>query len=434
MKILVAEKLERIIGPLPGQREAWAASFLTIAVSLVVCTLSLYYGFHGKSLLAKSLGNDFVAFYTSGRILDQHEPARLYEPEYLWRLEHETVPETPPNEICPFAYPPVVAQLFRPLASVPYRWAYCIWLAFSMAVYALGLWLLFRDRHCASYRRTAVLLSLSAPMYIMETWIGGQLSFVTFFAVALFVYCFENGWPALAGLALGVVAYKPSLIAIPVAVMIVGGCWRMLAGLGGSTTLMALASVASTGADGFERWIRYLRVYGSVVTSDHSPFPLNKYVDLNTFFAALLGRNSFARVFAAVSIGACFAILAWSWWQSRRQRSHEVQRYLWAATLAWTLIINVYVGIYDAVLLVPAAALVARSSANRGKPEQVELQAWLTLLWVASWFTQAMALGLRLQILTVVIAGFGYWALSLARLRSDAIEHAPERASTPSQR
>jgi hypothetical protein len=138
-----------------------------------------------------------------------------------------------------------------------------------------------------------------------------------------------------------------------------------------------------------------------------------------------------ARVAAATTISTAFAVLAWSWWQSRRQQSHEVQRYLWAATLAWTLVINVYVGIYDAILLVPAAALVARSPASRGKPEQVELQAWLTLLWGASWFTQAMAVGLRLQILTVVIAGFGYWALRLAEGSAEWVPfHSQEATGT----
>jgi hypothetical protein len=287
---------------------------------------------------------------------------------------------------------------------------------------------------CASYRRTAILLSLSAPMFTFETLLGGQISAITFFLVVLFIHCFENRWAALAGLALGFAAYKPSLIAVPVAVMILGGCWRMLAGLGGSTALMVLASVASTGADGFERWVRYLRSYGSIVTSDQTPFLLNKYVDLNAFFSILLGRNAFARVLAAVSISTCFAILAWSWWRSRRQQSHEVQRYLWAATLTWTLIINVYAGIYDAILLVPAVALVARSLAGRSRQEQAAIQVWLLLLCLASWLTQPSAMYMRLQIFTIVLVAFGYWALSLARLRGDAIEHTPESTSVASQR
>jgi hypothetical protein len=42
------------------------------------------------------------------------------------------------------------------------------------------------------------------------------------------------------------------------------------------------------------------------------------------------------------------------------------------------------------------------------------LQVWLVILWLVPWLTQSWADYLRLQILTVVLAGFGYWALKLA--------------------
>jgi uncharacterized membrane protein YhaH (DUF805 family) len=89
---------------------------------------------------------------------------------------------------------------------------------------------------------------------------------------------------------------------------------------------------------------------------------------------------------------------------------------LWAATFTWTLLINIYAPVYDTILLVPAAALIARSLADQSKKqEQAGLQVWLIVLWLAPWLTQSWADYLRLQILTIVLAGFGYWALTLAR-------------------
>jgi hypothetical protein len=420
MRISFPAKIERIVGPLPGQGEARAVSLLTLTVGAVLCALSLYSGFHGETLLGRPMGNDFVQFYAAGQILNRHEPALIYDTPYLVRLEHKALPEMAPSEALPFAYPPAIAQLFRPLALLPYGWAFCVWLVFSMVVYASGLWLLFRDRLCASYRRTAFLLSLSAPAFMLETWMGGQISVLTFFAVVLFVSSFENRWLALAGLALGFASYKPSLIAVPAAAMILGGCWRMLGGLGIGTALMALASIATAGIDGVWLWVLRLRAFGSLATSNYAILPRTKYVDLNSFFAILLGGSAVARAVAAVSILAAFGILAWAWWQSRRQQAHETQRYLWAATLTWTLIINIYVPVYDTILLVPVAALVARSLAKRGQRERAELQVWLMLLWLVSWLTQPCAHYLRLQILTVVVAGFGYWALTLARANPGA--------------
>jgi glycosyl transferase family 87 len=410
-------KFERIIGPLPSQREARAFSVIAVTGAVIACGLSLYYGFRGEPFMGRPLGGDFVQFYAAGKVLNQHQPARIYDVSYFSGLQHEILPQMAATQMLPFGYPPVVPQLFRPFALLPYRWAYCAWLVFSVTVYASGLWLLFRDPRCASYRRTAILLSLSAPMYTFETWIGGQLSVIAFLAVVLFIHCFENRWPVLAGLGLGLAAYKPSLIAVPAAVMLLGGCWRMLAGLSASMASMLLASFATAGANGLGLWILRLRVFGLYATSNEAILRRTKYVDLNAFFTILLGENSVAREIATVATATAFLILAWTWLRTR-QPPHEVQRYLWAATLTWTLMINIYVPAYDAILLIPIAALLARSVAGSGNRQQTALQIWLIALWLAPWLTQSWADYLHLQILTLALAGLGYWALALARAYS----------------
>jgi uncharacterized membrane protein YhaH (DUF805 family) len=89
------------------------------------------------------------------------------------------------------------------------------------------------------------------------------------------------------------------------------------------------------------------------------------------------------------------------------------------------------VAIYDTIRMVPAAAVVARPLAGRSKQEQAALQMWLVLLWLAPWVTQPCAEYMRLQILTVVLAGLGYWALSLARVRPASELPAPKQGEVP---
>jgi hypothetical protein len=417
MERSIPEKIQRLIGPLPGQSEARAFSTFALIGGLVACGLSLYYGFRGETFMGRPMGSDFVQFYAAGKLLNQHQPALIYDIPAFTKLQHQVVPEMSPTQMLVFGYPPVVSELFRPFALLPYRWAYCVWLVFSLTLYATGLWLLFRSLLRQSYRRTAFLLALSAPMYTLETWIGGQLSVIGFFAVVLFLCCFEKRWPLLAGLALGLATYKPSLVAIPAVVMLLGGCWQMLAGLSVSSALMVLGSIATAGVNGFWLWILRLRVFSAYATSNEPILRRSKYVDLNSFFTVLLGASSVERVIATIATSAAFLILAWNWWRSRHQ-AHDVQRYLWAATLAWTMLINIYVPVYDTILLIPAAALVACSLANADQRQQAGLQVWLIVLWLVPWLTQSWADYLRLQILTVVLAGFGYWALTLARAAS----------------
>jgi hypothetical protein len=360
------------------------------------------------------MGSDFVQFYVAGQLANRHQPAVIYDVSAFSHLQHKVVPEMSPTQMHIFGYPPVVAELFRPFALLPYWWSYCAWLAFSLTLYASGLWLLLRSLIRASHRQSAFLLALSAPMYTLETWIGGQLSVLAFFAVVLFIYCFENRWPVWAGLALGLATYKPSLVVIPAAMMIVGGCWRMLAGLSASSALLILGSFAAAGVNGFELWIGRLRVFSAFATSNEAILRRTKYVDINSFFTILLGASSAERALATVVTAAAFLILAWTWWRCRLA-SHDAQRYLWAAALTWALMINVYAPVYDTILLVPAAALVASSVEGRGPLEQMSLQVWLIALWLVPWLTQSWADYLRLQILTPVLAGFGYWTLTLAR-------------------
>jgi len=414
----IPARIRRIIGPLPGQREARAFSIFALLAGLIACALSLYYGFRGETFMGRPMGSDFVEFYAAGKALNQHQPALIYDIPALTRIEQESLPAMSRTQMLIFGYPPVVGQLYRPFALLPYKWAYCTWLVFSLALYTAGLWLLFRSWANASYRRTAFLLSLSAPMYTLETWIGGQLSVVTFFVVVVFIYYFEKRWLVFAGAALGLATYKPSLIAIPAAMMILGGCWRMFTGLCGGSALLLIGSFATAGANGLRLWAVQMKVFAGIATANQSIIRRTKYVDLNSFFTILFGGGSAQRALATLAATAAFLLLGWTWWRARRQ-SHDVQRYLWGATLAWTLMINIYAPVYDTILLIPAGALVARSLYGQGKREQAGLQLWIIALWLAPWLTQSWADYLRLQILTPVLAGFGYWALALARDSSE---------------
>src|SRR5579863_1702911 len=297
----IPARIERIIGPLPGQREARAFSTFALIAGLICCGLSLYYGFRGETFMGRPMGSDFVEFYAAGKALNQHQPALIYDIPALTQLEQESLPEMSRTQMLLFGYPPVVGQLYRPFALLPYRQAYCAWLGISLALYATGLWLLFRRWAHASYWRTAFLLSLSAPMFTLETWIGGQLSVVTFFAVVLFVYFFENRWLVLAGAALGLATYKPSLIAIPAAMMILGGCWKMFTGLCGGSALLLLGSFATAGVNGLRLWTIQMKVFAGIATTNESIIRRTKYVDLNSFFSILLGGGSIERTIATLA-------------------------------------------------------------------------------------------------------------------------------------
>src|SRR5579864_6641050 len=200
---LSPQTFRRWFGPLPGRREAHAMSLMALVVGIVICGLSLFRGFHGQTLMGRPLGGDFVEFYTIGKILNNYEAFRIYDLQLAVGLQHATLPAMPETEMLVFGHAPYIACLFRPFAALPYAWAYIAWLAFSAALYLLSLLLLFGSGNLPlEYRKTGLLLAVSSVPFILETWIGGQLSVVVFFACALFFYFRHRDRLFLAGIVL----------------------------------------------------------------------------------------------------------------------------------------------------------------------------------------------------------------------------------------
>jgi hypothetical protein len=246
-------------------------------------------------------------------------------------------------------------------------------------------------------------VALSTPMFTLETWIGGQVSVFAFFAFAVCSRWFEEERYFLAALILGLASYKPSLVAIPAAVFLIGRCWQVLAGLCVSIALVAAASVATVGREGLELWLRTLRVFRYLATDPESILRRSKYVDVNSFLTGLLGPNRLTIATSFLVVAIALAALAWTW-----LRAGPDKKILWAGTIASILVLNVYVPVYDTIILIPAIVLAAKAIKKR------ELQIWLLLFCLIPWLTQSAADFLRIQILTIVIAAFSYWVIRLS--------------------
>jgi Na+/melibiose symporter-like transporter len=99
--------------------------------------------------------------------------------------------------------------------------------------------------------------------------------------------------------------------------------------------------------------------------------------------------------------------LAKAWWQSRGSRQ-PAAALVWAVTLTWTLVMNVYVPMYDTVLVVLSLIVTAGVLKNLQKER---LYGWLTLLWLtlyaSYWITERVANATGVQIVTLLLCGLG---------------------------
>lgn len=392
----------RFFGPLPGHREARALAWIALVIGFVLAAASIILGFHGKTFLGRPLGGDFVQFYTIGNILDHYPAARIYDLALAVRMQHQVLPEMPETQMLVFGQAPYIALLFRPFALLPYAWAYVVWLACSASLYLAALAILFRTLGLNSeIRTTGYLLALSCTPFLFETWIGGQVSVLVFFIWTVCLRCLEADRRFLAGCVLAVALFKPTLVAVPVLMLLCGRRWRVLGGFITGGGAMALLSLATFGFDGCRGWLGTLAMNSRSVATYGEAWHLAKYVDLLAFIH--LACPNAPKLSAALFVATGVGLLAWlgrAWAKSNCSRD----RALWAATLCFTLVVNAYAPIYDAVLLVPAIAL--------AKSIKLPLDGWLTLLYLIPWVTESFAEYLHVQLLTPLMAAFGIWILS----------------------
>jgi alpha-1,2-mannosyltransferase len=401
---------------MPGRREAHAMAWMALAIGVTLCGVSVVLGFQGKTFMGRPLGGDFVEFYTIGKILNNYAPSRVYDLQLAVSLQHATLPTMPETQMLVFGQAPFVASLFRPFALLPYAWAYVAWLGFSAVLYAAGLALLFRTvKLNAEDRRTGFLLALSSTPFLFETWIGGQMAVVVFFIWVLFFWCLQCDRCFLAGFALALCLFKPTLVALPAVMLVLGRRWRVVSGLVTGGAAMAILSVETVGLEGCRTWLTALLMNGQAVSGPGEAWHLAKYVDMAAFFHLLLGNAPTLTEIALAATGvAGLAVLGRAWWLLTSTAGGAGENSLWAATLCFTLVINPYAPIYDTVLVVAAVALVAPKMGAASDQQRETFAIWLLLLYLVPWVTQSFAEFLHLQLMTLLLAGFGMWALRMS--------------------
>jgi hypothetical protein len=412
------------LGPWPKAREFQVACGAVLLISVVLTGLSVVMGFRDVPFLGHEPGGDFLAFYVSGKILNEHPHTQLYDLRLQRQLQHELRPRWDQDTMLVVANAPYVAVLFQPLARLPYLWAYVAWLGISATLYVGGFVLIWpRGEPFDKLWPTARLIALSFFPFAFECWFGGQLSVIGFFALALGIRCQRLEQPVLSGAALAVCAYKPTLLLLLIPMLAIGRRFRTLAGFVGSVCVLAGISFVTVGASGLEAYVQTLRLYGRVVASGGSTQQLFKYIDVNTFVRILFGGPSVAGTVVAVAVGgAIFVCLAYAWNSSDRYNQGS-ENLLWAATIAWTLVANVYVPIYDGTMVVLSGLLMAAALyGTKRTPLRVsELRRFhvaLVGLYVVAIVSQYLAPAIRVQLMTLGVAGFGALAFQFWRTES----------------
>jgi alpha-1,2-mannosyltransferase len=192
---------------------------------------------------------DFLGLYTGGAMALHGNWHDLYTRNGELACERLYVPER--KELWPFLRPPVYALFMAPLALLPFKTAFWVWIGLQSAV-LLGCWAWAWKRFGSEAVLWAAML-ISGPVGIAN----GQ-DCALFLAVLIGAFALaERGKLFRSGLVLGLLMVRFYVFLLWPVVLLVQRRWRMLFGLAACCLAQALLSVGLIGWSGVRRFLDF---------------------------------------------------------------------------------------------------------------------------------------------------------------------------------
>ncbi|HVT89904.1 MAG TPA: glycosyltransferase family 87 protein [Tepidisphaeraceae bacterium] len=387
-------------------RRVSIAVLLTSALLLIVAVLTAK---NNRTIFGPNLGGDWLAFHDAGRILNEYGPNRLYDVGLQAELYHNTLPDEPPEANLPFANAPFVAVMAAPLAKLPYIASYLAWVMISLAIFVAALMLALRAADMPRSRWTfCLIVGLSFEPLMFECIHGGQISAIGLFALTAAAFLNLSNRPLSAGLALAVCIYKPTLL--PIVLIMLAACrqWRVLGGFMIGSLLLGIFCLLAVGLEATFDYLRILASYAGLCPGPISNgiFVTWKFIDLNSFLK-LLGTDriwiALVMLAAAIEVTRGARLL----WNTPVAPGTDDLRMAWACALSCTLVLNVYVGIYDSVLILPSLFITTAVVLRRAEEVPSMLRLLMACAFVLPWCSQIMAREMGFQPFTLALLAIG---------------------------
>jgi hypothetical protein len=337
----------------------------------------------------RPIANDFVAVYAAGQMALAGSAASAYD----WPLHKTAEVRAVGHDFAGYYgwhYPPPFLFVAAALALLPYLGAALAWLAGTLIAYAAAL-------RCILHDRAGVFVALGFPAAIWNVT-AGQNGFLTAALIGGTLAALERR-PALAGVLLGLLTYKPQFgLLFPLA-LIADRRRLTIAVAAAVASGMAAASWLAFGGASWQAFFHWLpvtshRVLGKGVAD---------FDRLQSLYGLLRAHDGSETLALAVqSTGSIAAAIGIVWlWRSRAPFDLKA-----AALAAATLVATPYVYMYDVTVLAVAVGFLLRFALERGltAAETCGLAAGGALILVFPFFRTQTGLAAVLIVLALVVS------------------------------
>ncbi len=356
------------------------------------------------------IGTDFSNVYAAGALTWQGRSAEAYSPP----LQHAAEKAVFDGREVPFYgwhYPPFFLAIAVIVAAVPYAWGLAIWLIASFAAYLAAI--------RAILPRPETWLAASAFPAVFVNVGHGQNGFLTTALLGGALHWLDRR-PALAGVLIGLLAYKPQFgVLIPIA-LIAGGRWRTVAAAAMTVAVLIAVSFFTLGGGIWHAFMDSMNFTQTVVLEQGG----TGWQKIQSIFSAVRAWGAsvpLAYAMQAALLATLAASMAWLW---HSDAAFELKA---AALAVGSLLATPYVLDYDLVVLAVAIAFLARYGLNHGfRSFEISL---LAAAWIAPLLSRSIAGLTTIPLGLIVMLALYAFVLRRAALdRLDVIAGAPRVA------
>lgn len=346
----------------------------------------------------KPIGTDFSNPYAAGTLAWAGKPADAYDPA----LQHAAEKAVFGNREVPFFgwhYPPFFFAIAVIVAAVPYGWGLFIWLTTSLTAYLAAI-------RAIVPRSETWLVALAFPAVLVN--IGhGQNGFLTAALLGGALHWIDRR-PWLAGVLIGLLAYKPQFgVLIPIA-LIANGRWSSIGAAAATVALLVAVSYVTLGAEVWHAFAESTTFTRMVVLEQGG----TGWEKIQSIFSAARMWGAGIHTAYAFQIALALVLAASIAWLWHSDAAFELKA---SALATASLLATPYVLDYDLVVLAVSIAFFARHGLARGfRDYEISL---LAVAWVVPLFSRGImsASGIPLGLLVML----GLYAATLRRAAMD---------------
>jgi alpha-1,2-mannosyltransferase len=188
----------------------------------------------------RPIGTDFSGVWTAGRLVLMGQPQNVFDPTLHFEFQRAVFANRN-IDVYGWHYPPYFLALATLLATMPYVPALLIWQGATFALFARTI------SQIAPSNNLVMVATIGFPA-VFVTLGHGHNSFLTASLLGTGLVLLERR-PVIAGIAIGLLAYKPQFGVVLPLVLIAGHHWRAAFCATITVAAMTLATVVSMGTD-----------------------------------------------------------------------------------------------------------------------------------------------------------------------------------------